>query len=271
MAAQQSTKADTSRPKASWPGPTPDATVVVLPTYNERESLPVLLPRILAHGPEWHVLVADDASPDGTGQLADSIAGDDHRVRVLHRTGPRGLGLAYRDGLALALAAGFEFVFTMDSDLSHDPRALPGLRDLARGHGAAVGSRYVPGGGAEEWSWMRRLNSYSVNLLTRLVLGLHVRDTSTGFRCFRRDVLAEIDPRRLIGEGYSIMEELSFRAERAGFRYGEYPIIFVGRRMGSSKTSLKQGLDVLRMLVRLRFGASRGDATRQGCPPSVDG
>jgi len=231
------------------------ATVVVLPTYNERENIGTLLPQIVAHGPEWHVLVVDDASPDGTGEAADAMAAEEPRIMVLHRAGPKGLGLAYREGLDLALRAGFEYIFTMDSDLSHDPRALPALRDLARERGAAVGSRYVRGGGATDWCCMRRLNSYAVNLLTRLILGLRVRDASTGFRCFRRDVLERVEPVTMTGRGYSIMEELSYRTERVGCRSGEHPIIFVGRKMGVSKTSIRQGLGVLEMLLRLRFGA----------------
>lgn len=231
-----------------------DSTVVVLPTYNEAGNLPLLVPQILGLGPTWHALVCDDASPDGTGQVADQLAALDPRLAVLHRTGPRGLGVAYREGLGLALAAGFRFIFTMDSDLSHDPAALPPLRELARQHGVAIGSRYVPGGGATNWGLSRQMNSYAVNLVTRLALGLRVRDASTGYRCFRQDALACIAPGRLTGAGYSVMEELSFRAERVGLRPAEYPIRFMGRKQGASKTSLAEGLGVLAMLWRLRFG-----------------
>jgi len=233
-----------------------ESTVVVLPTYNERGSLPLIVPQILGQGPEWHILVVDDASPDGTGPLADEMAAADPRISVLHRTGQRGLGLAYCDGLTLALRAGFEFIFCMDSDLSHDSDALLPLRELAREKGVSLGSRYVRGGGATDWNWMRRLNSLSVNFITRFMLGLRVHDASTGYRCFRRDALAAIDPARLTGAGYSIMQELSWRGEREGFRWGEHPIIFVGRKLGSSKTSLKQGFNVLGMLLKLRFGAT---------------
>ena len=229
-----------------------DATLVVLPTYNERENLPRLVPLILAHGPEWDALVVDDASPDGTGDVAEEMAAEDPRVHVMRRQGPRGLGLSYRDGLGMALSEGYEFVFTMDSDFSHRPQDLPAMRALARESGVCVGSRYVRGGGASDWGWRRRINSYAANALTRAVLGLRVRDASAGFRCFRRDALERINPGTLTGRGFSVMEELSYRAERAGFRWAERPIVFRGRREGKSKMSLRQTLDVLGMLWRLR-------------------
>ena len=230
-----------------------DATVVVLPTYNERENVPLLVPRILDRGPDWHVLVVDDASPDGTGELAEGMAADEPRLRVLRREGPRGLGLSYRDGLSLALSEGFAFVFTMDSDFSHNPKRLLPLREMARDAGVALGSRYVRGGGATDWSWMRRLNSYAANALTRSTLGLRVHDASSGYRCFRRDALARIEPASLTAEGFSIMEELSYRVERVGLRWAEHPIVFEGRQKGESKISPLQVLDVVAMLVRLRL------------------
>lgn len=230
-----------------------DATVVVLPTYNERENLPLLVPRILEQGPEWSVLVVDDASPDGTGELAEAMSGEEPRIHVLRREGPRGLGLSYRDGLSLALSERFAFVFTMDSDFSHNPKRLRPLRELAREGGVALGSRYTRGGGATEWSWVRWLNSYAANALTRATLGLSVRDASSGYRCFRRDALERIEPASLTAEGFSIMEELSYRVERVGLRWAEHPIVFEGRRKGESKISPLQVLDVLAMLLRLRL------------------
>lgn len=240
-------KADTPRTS-----PSPETALVVLPTYNEAENLPLILEQVLAHGPDWHTLVVDDASPDGTGDLAEAWAARAPRVRVLRRTGARGLGLSYRDGLSLALRSGHGFVFTMDSDLSHPPEALPGMRELARRHGVSLGSRYVPGGAAVGFGLKRRLNSFVAIGLTRGVLGLRVRDASAGFRCFRRDALEAIEPHTLTGEGFSIMEELSYRVERAGYKWAEYPITFSPRQRGCSKVTFKQVADVLLMLAKLR-------------------
>jgi len=228
-------------------------TLVVLPTYNERENLPRIVEAVMSLGPEWRALVVDDQSPDGTGDAAEAIAVQEPRIAVLRRLGPRGLGLSYRDGLSMALRAGFDFVCTMDSDFSHDPGQLPELRRLARESGAALGSRYVPGGGVEEgWGLLRKLNSRTANFVARSVLGLRVHDASAGFRCFRRDALAAIEPETLTACGFSIMQELSHRVERAGFTWAEWPIHFAVRQKGASKVSPRQVLDVLKMVWRLR-------------------
>ncbi|HRU07352.1 MAG TPA: polyprenol monophosphomannose synthase [Candidatus Brocadiia bacterium] len=237
---------------------TENETLVVLPTYNERENLPRIVEAVLSLGPEWRALVVDDQSPDGTGDVAEALGRREPRLAVLRRPGPRGLGRSYRDGLSLALAAGFDFVCTMDSDFSHDPLQLPELRRLAKEGGAALGSRYVEGGGVEEgWGLLRKLNSRTANLVARFALGLRVRDASAGFRCFRRDALAAIQPETLSAAGFSIMQELSHRVERAGFRWAEWPIRFAVRQKGRSKVSPRQVVDVLKMIWRLRVRAWR--------------
>jgi len=232
-------------------------TIVVLPTYNERENIGEVLGRILALGGDWNVLVVDDASPDGTGALADEWASRDPRVHVLHRAGKMGLGTAYRDGLARALETGCEFVCTMDCDLSHDPSVLPRLRDLARVHGAAHGSRYVEGGRTEGWTAARRLNSALANWLTRLVLCVPVRDCTSGFRCYRGDVLRSLEPATLTARGYAVLEELLYRSKRVGVVPAEVPITFSNRTRGRSKISPAEVLGALALLLRLRLSGWR--------------
>ena len=231
--------------------------VVVMPMYNERPNVAAIVPAVLRHGPEWHVLVVDDNSPDGTGEAADRLAADDTRVTVLHRPGKMGLGTAYRDGLSRALDAGADYIFTMDSDFSHDPAVLPHLVDLANRHGAAHGSRYVAGGGTRDWGLLRKANSALANMLTRLVLGARLRDCTSGFRCYRRDVLARMDPATLRARGYAVLEEMLFRCLRVGVEPAEYPIVFADRKAGESKINVGESLRGLLTLLRLRFSRWR--------------
>ena len=227
--------------------------IVVMPMYNERPNIEAVVGAVLAHGPEWHVLVVDDNSPDGTGEVADRLAKEDHRVRVVHRAGKLGLGTAYRDGLSAALDLGADYVCTMDSDFSHDPKILPFLRALAEKHGAAHGSRYVKGGRTEDWGVMRKINSSLANSLTRVVLGVRLRDCTSGFRCFRRDVLECLEPGTLKAEGYAVLEELLARCAKAGVTPAEHPIIFVDRKAGESKINAGESFRALGILVKLRL------------------
>ena len=231
--------------------------IVLLPTYNERENLDAILDAILAAQPDFHVLVIDDASPDGTGALADARAAGDPRVHVLHRAGKQGLGKAYVAGFAWALAdpSGFTHVFEMDADFSHDPRYLGALLRACTEGGAdvAVGSRYVPGGGTEGWPWHRQLISRGGGLYARTLLGLPIQDPTAGFVCIRRRVLETLDLGRLETQGYGFQIELKYRALHADFRVVEVPIVFVERERGQSKMSGKIAAEALVKVLALRL------------------
>jgi glycosyltransferase involved in cell wall biosynthesis len=227
--------------------------LVVMPTYNERPNIEAIVPAVLANGPDWRVLIVDDGSPDGTGEAADALAARDSRVNVLHRAGKLGLGTAYRDGLSRALAIGCDYACTMDSDFSHDPKALPKLRELAETRGAAHGSRYVPGGATVGWSFTRKVNSACANFLTRLFLGVKLRDCTSGFRCYRRDVLEKLQPATLTAKGYAVLEELLLRCRILGVTPAEHPILFSERKAGRSKINIGESFSALRMLIQLRL------------------
>ena len=208
---------------------------VVLPTYNERDNLPAIVPAILAASPELDVLVVDDGSPDGTGALAQELAERDPRVRVLHRRRKEGLGRAYLAGFDVALRAGYGRILEMDADFSHDPARLPTLLAASRDADLVLGSRYVPGGGTRNWGVGRRVLSRGGSLYARLILGIGVRDLTGGFKCFRREVLERIGLETITTAGYAFQIELTYRALRAGFRVAEVPIVFADRRVGQSK------------------------------------
>jgi glycosyltransferase involved in cell wall biosynthesis len=227
--------------------------IVVMPTYNERANIEGIVSAVLANGPDWRVLIVDDRSPDGTGEAAEALAARDSRVNVLHRAGKLGLGTAYRDGLSRALALGCDYACTMDSDFSHDPRTLPKLRELAERRGAAHGSRYVPGGGTIGWSFPRKVNSAFANFLTRLFLGVRLHDCTSGFRCYRRDVLEKLQPATLTAKGYAVLEELLLRCRVLGVTPAEEPITFAERKAGRSKINIGESFSALRMLVKLRL------------------
>ncbi|HXH07670.1 MAG TPA: polyprenol monophosphomannose synthase [Vicinamibacterales bacterium] len=226
--------------------------VVVVPTYNERENLPVLARRLMALG-GVELLVVDDESPDGTGELAERLAARwPGRMRVLHRSGPRGLGRAYVDGLQAALATGAPLVCQMDADLSHDPAYLPDLVAAAAEFDLVIGSRYVSGVSVVHWPLRRILLSAAANRYIRAVTGLHIRDCTGGFRCWRREALARLPLDRIRSDGYAFMVELLFEAARRDCRIGEVPIIFVERRAGASKVSRRVLVESLLMPWRLR-------------------
>jgi glycosyltransferase involved in cell wall biosynthesis len=204
----------------------------------------------------------DDHSPDGTGQAADRLAAETSRVQVMHRAGKLGLGTAYRDGLSRALDLGGDYICTMDSDFSHQPDVLPRLRELAETHGAAHGSRYVKGGGTQNWGLMRKANSLLANALTRLALGVKLRDCTSGFRCYRADILRRLEPATLTAPGYAVLEELLYRCARIGVTPAEHPILFADRKAGESKIRFIESLRALKLLARLRcMGWAPGGGT----------
>jgi len=211
--------------------------LVVVPTYNERPNLPVLVEGVLAHD-GVRIMVVDDGSPDGTGQLADSLAAAyPGRLSVMHRTGPRGLGRSYIDGLRKAITEPVDVVCQMDADLSHDPRHLPSLIAAADNADVVIGSRYIPGGAIVNWPVRRQLLSRFANLYIRGVTRLGARDCTSGYRCWRRTALAALPLDRFISDGYSFLVEMLFIASRRGCRIAEVPITFVERREGESKVS----------------------------------
>lgn len=211
--------------------------LVVVPTYNERENLPLLAAALLEI-PGLSVLVVDDGSPDGTGEEADRVAGrSGGRLSVMHRTGPRGLGRSYVDGMRAALRQDVTHVLQMDADFSHDPADVPRLLEAARGADLVIGSRYVPGGQLRDWPRHRIALSVMANRYVRTITGLPVHDCTSGFRCWSAGLLTRIPLERVVSEGYAFQVELAWEARVAGARIVEVPITFVERRSGESKLS----------------------------------
>lgn len=225
--------------------------VVVVPTYNERENLQLLVPAILQQGP-FRVIVVDDRSPDGTGAVADALAADrPDSVEVIHRSGPRAFGRAYVEGFARALGSGAELICQMDADFSHDPQYLPALIQAAHDHDVVIGSRYLSGVSVVNWPLHRLFLSVAANRYIRTVTRLPVRDCTSGFRCWRRTALAVLPLDRLLSDGYAFQVETIFEAARRGCRIGEVPIVFVERRHGRSKLSTGMCLESVLMPWRL--------------------
>lgn len=212
--------------------------LVIIPTYDEAENLPRIVPRVLEQGESIDVLVVDDASPDGTGAVADRLAADSSRVAVLHRPGKKGLGRAYLAGFRYGLENGYDVLFEMDADFSHPPDSLPTLIALLGGADVVIGSRYVEGRvTVVNWPMSRLLVSYFGSLYARYITGMPVRDGTGGFNGWRRHVLEKVDLDRVQSNGYAFQIELKFRAWKAGFRLVESPILFTERDTGSSKMS----------------------------------
>jgi len=235
--------------------------VVIVPTYNEIDNLEPLVARLLELD-GLGVIVVDDNSPDGTGELADRLAVANPRVHVIHRPGKLGLGTAYSAGFVQAIAMGVPLIVTMDADFSHDPRYLPDLLAAASDHDLVIGSRYVPGGSARDCLAWRVALSRGANGFARFMLRLKAHDCTAGFRCYRREVLERIDPGTVRSEGYSYLIEMLFRVQRAGFRVGEVPIEFVNRRRGASKISRHEILRALGTVWRLWWQQVAGAATQ---------
>ena len=235
--------------------------IIVLPTYNERENLRHAVARIRevadGHGVQLHTMIVDDDSPDGTGALADQLAAQVPDVSVMHRAGKEGLGRAYIAGFRAALARGAQRIFEMDADLSHDATNLPHfLRLIDQGADVVLGSRYVKGGGVENWSTSRKIISRGGCLYAQTILGLPHRDLTGGFKCFRRSVLETIDLDRIDAAGYGFQIEMTFRAHQLGFRIVELPIIFVDRQVGESKMSNDIVVEAMKNVWKLRFSGA---------------
>ena len=230
-----------------------DRYLVCVPTYNERANLPLIVPAILAQDPRLEILVIDDGSPDGTGELADELTAAEPRVHVLHRATKEGLGRAYLAGFEWALAQGYDYIFEMDADFSHDPAFLPRFIEAIASADIVIGSRYKQGVNVINWPISRLLLSLGANQYARFVTGLPIADSTGGFKCFRRKVLESIDFTRVRSNGYAFQIEMSYRAWRKGFRLVEIPIVFTDRVEGHSKMSRKIVREAIWMVWALRF------------------
>ncbi|MGH2878618.1 MAG: polyprenol monophosphomannose synthase [Solirubrobacteraceae bacterium] len=242
---------------------------LVLPTYNEAKNIEAIVNaagRVLgaANDEDYKILVVDDGSPDGTGDIADRLAEERAQVEVLHRSEKNGIGPAYLAGFAHALEHGAAYVMEMDSDFSHDPADLARLLAAVRsGADLALGSRYVPGGGVSDWGLLRRFISEGGSTYARWMLGLKVKDLTGGFKCFRREVLEAIHFDGVRSQGYAFQVELTYRAVRAGFAVVEVPIVFKDRELGESKMSWKIAVEAMWLVPKLRFGRQPPAASTQ--------
>jgi len=228
--------------------------LVIIPTYNERDNVAAITAAAIAADPRLDVLIADDNSPDGTGQIADELAAKEPRIQVLHRAKKEGLGRAYLHAFAWGLERGYEYLVEMDADFSHDPKYLtPMLNEAEAGSDLVIGSRYVDGGGTVNWGPGRKLLSRGGSLYARTILGVKLRDLTAGFVCFRRAVLQAIDLNAVKSSGYAFQIELKYRTLKAGFRVKEIPIVFEDRRVGQSKMSRKIFVEGLTMVWKLKL------------------
>lgn len=231
---------------------------VVIPTYNEQDNLQRLIEQVLAQDASLQVLVVDDNSPDGTGQLADELSRSNDRINVLHRPAKLGLGSAYRDGFRRAMELGADLLIEMDADFSHDPSVLPLFLEQIKTHDLVIGSRYLNGISVVNWPLRRLMLSYGANWYTRLITGLTIMDCTSGFKCFRRSLIESIDLDRIHSDGYSFQIEMHFRSAELGAKICEVPIIFIDRRAGQSKMSKRIVREAILMVWKLKLGSLFG-------------
>lgn len=228
-------------------------TLVVTPTYNEAENIEPFIVKVLAQDIEVEILIVDDNSPDGTGDMVERLKRDNKRIHLLRRPGKMGLGTAYVDGFRFAIANAFDFVFEMDADFSHNPEEIPRMLEKIKMHDLVIGSRYANGVRVINWPIRRLLLSYGANVYTRIITGMPVKDATGGFKCFRRAVLEAIDLSRVKSNGYAFQIEMNFKAFCKGFRLVEHPIIFADRTSGQSKMSKKIVYEAVFMVWKLKF------------------
>jgi dolichol-phosphate mannosyltransferase len=236
-----------------------ERTLIVVPTYNERENVARLVAELFEVAPRADVCLLDDASPDGTADYAEGLYGSDPRFSVLRRTGARGYGRSLVDGYRRALDGGYARLVQLDADFSHDPRRIPALVEASRTADFVIGSRYCEGGGVENWPVRRRLLSRFANAYVARITGMSVRDATSGFRCYTRKALRALLESRVAGEGYAFLVEATYRAQRAGLRVAEVHITFTDRREGQSKMSRKVILESILMPWRLRLDRSKDE------------
>ncbi|HXP90688.1 MAG TPA: polyprenol monophosphomannose synthase [Fibrobacteria bacterium] len=228
-------------------------TLIVVPTYNEKDNLPSLLEALTGFPPEIQILVVDDGSPDGTGEIAERWSSENPRVHVIRRAGKMGLGSAYVAGFRWALERDFERIFEMDADFSHDPKYVPEMLAACETADLVIGSRYLTGVNVVNWPMSRLLLSWCANKYAKFVSGLPIHDCTAGFKCFRREVLEKIDLDRISASGYGFQIELHYKAWKKGFKLAEVPIVFVDRRAGTSKMSGRIIREALLLVLRLRM------------------
>ncbi|MSM38065.1 MAG: glycosyltransferase [Geobacter sp.] len=233
-------------------------TVVVIPTYNERDNIEKLVAEVLRQDDGIHVLIVDDNSPDGTGEIADGIASAQDRVSVLHRAGKLGLGSAYREGFRIAIGMQADYIVEMDADFSHDPAILPEFIAMMGRYDVVIGSRYLNGISVVNWPLRRLMLSYFASVYTRLITGLHLADCTSGFKCFKGKVIEAIDLDKVRSDGYSFQIEMNYRCMERGFLIGEIPIIFIDRHAGTSKMSRRIVFEAVLMVWKLKIGTLIG-------------
>jgi dolichol-phosphate mannosyltransferase len=227
--------------------------LVVVPTFNEADNLRELVPRVLEQDPGMELLIVDDNSPDGTGALVESLRETEPRLHILHRPRKMGLGTAYLDGFRYALERGYDLVFEMDADFSHDPDSLPAFLEAAKDADLVLGSRYLNGVTVVNWPLGRLILSYGANLYTRIITRMPIKDATGGFKCFRRETLEGIDLGRVRTDGYGFQIEMNFKVWRKGLRIKEIPIVFVDRRVGISKMNRKIVWQAMWLVWKLRL------------------
>ena len=228
-------------------------TLIIIPTYNELENLPRLLPEVISKEDGIHILIVDDNSPDGTAAFVEDQMKNNNRIHLLKRPSKQGLGTAYIAGFKFALKNGYDFVFEMDADFSHDPKEIPRFLDEIKNSDVVLGSRYINGVNVINWPMRRLLLSSFANLYTRFITGMPVHDATGGYKCFRRKVLEAINLEKVTSNGYAFQIEMSFKAWKKGFRVKEIPIIFVDRVKGKSKMSKKIVREAVTMVWKLRL------------------
>jgi len=232
--------------------------LIIIPTYNEKENVPRLVQEIARYQKDVHILFVDDNSPDGTGQIVKGLQENNPHIHLLERPGKMGLGSAYLAGFKYALARGYEFIFEMDADFSHDPKEIPKFLEAIENYDLVLGSRYIKGVNVVNWPLRRLLLSYFANVYTRVITGMPVQDATGGFKCFRREVLEALDFSQVGSNGYAFQIEMSYRAWKKGFRIREIPIIFIDRVYGVSKLSKKIMWEAVFMIWKLRFMGMTG-------------
>lgn len=244
-------------------------TLIIIPTYNELENLPPLVKEIFSNAPATDILVVDDNSPDGTGELAEKMSTEDSRIHVLHRSGKLGLGTAYLAGFKYAIDQRYDAAFEMDADFSHDPRHLPDFLAKIEQADLVIGSRYIPGGSTPNWSLGRRFISGGGNVYARTLLRLPIRDCTAGFRCYRREVLESIELDKIHSQGYGFQVEMAYRVYKLGFKIVETPIVFMDRRVGKSKMSSAIFLEGFLYVLRALFSKVPTAVQPESAPKNI--
>ena len=227
--------------------------IVVIPTYNEKENINRMIDTLFGLGLDLQILIVDDNSPDGTGKMVDERIKADSRVHVIHRAGKLGLGSAYCEGFTYAAKLDVDYILEMDADFSHDPSTIPRFLEKMKEYDVVIGSRYLEGANVVNWPLRRLILSYGANLYTRIITGLPLHDATGGFKCFRREVLADLDLDKIRADGYSFQIEVNFMCWKKGYRLGEIPIVFTDRFHGTSKMSKKIIWEAVWMVWKLRF------------------